>query len=84
LLALRGIEGPAYMLGRATPDEVAAAALVMPGGELRDLVASMRAGGLSDDQIAANLNTHGAPATVYEGPPTWGGPPVAPGTPPAA
>ena len=57
LLALRDLEGPAYMLGRATPDEVAAAALVMPGGELRDLVQQMRGAGLSDDQIAARPRT---------------------------
>jgi hypothetical protein len=84
LLALRGVEGPAYMLGRATPDEVAAAGLIMPGGELRDLVATLRGQGLSDDQIAASLNgdanpTQSADAIILP----WGGAAVPP-SPPAA
>jgi hypothetical protein len=84
LLALRGIEGPAYMIGRATPDEVAACQVLMEDKQLAATVNDLRRQGLSDDQVAAMLNGNdaaGAQDTIVS---PWGGPPVTPGTPPAA
>jgi hypothetical protein len=83
LLALRGVEGPAYMIGRATPDEVAACAELMTNQELAQQVANMKRQGLSDDQMAAILNAN-ATGPEVETVSSWGGAPGPPGAPPAA